>query len=205
MGSSTIGKGDTSRPGLRGDKKGGQGVFTEKTYSNVGAKTRNLAGYTSIAPNPQVNPNKMAVEKPSAKLPAATGVETVAGIKTKNVPRTYASKSMPKSIFSIFARGPIKKPVVAAKPVAKKPAAVKPAAVISNVTKEKLSPTKKMPPATRFGTVTGKTTGTKVSGGGGYGGGGTRGGGSLSGGGSGTRSAGTSRTGGTRSNDPVRG
>ena len=63
----------------------------------------------------------------------------------------------------------------------------------------------KKPPATRFGTVTGKTTGTTVSGGGGYGGGGTRGGGSLSGQGSGSRTAGTSRTGGTKQNNPVRG
>jgi hypothetical protein len=207
MGSSTIGKGDTSRPGVRGDKKGGQGVFTEKTYSNIGAKTRNLAGYTSIAPNPQVNPNKMAVEKPSAKLPAATGVETVAGVKTKNIPRSY----VPSRIKQIFDPTPFATPVVkmpAAK--TKKPVAKPAAQVISNVTNEKLSPAKKAtprakPPATRFGTVTGKTTGTMMRGGGGYGGGGTRGSGSLSGGGSGTRSAGTSRTGGTQRNDPVRG
>jgi uncharacterized membrane protein YgcG len=144
----------------------------------------------------------------SKTLTAAPGKTSLQ--KTKNVPRTYASKSMPKSIFSIFARGPIKKPVVAAKPVAKKPVAKPAVQVVSNVTNAKMSPVKnssvsKKPPATRFGTVTGKTTGTRVSGGGGYGGGGTRGGGSLSGGGSGTRSAGTSRTGGTRSNDPVRG
>ena len=95
--------------------------------------------------------------------------------------------------------------------VAKKPVVAKPAAkVISNVTNAKMSPTqnstiKNKPPATRFGTVTGKTTGTTVSGGGGYGGGGTRGGGSLSGQGSGSRTAGTSRTGGTKQNNPVRG
>jgi len=98
-----------------------------------------------------------------------------------------------------------KKPAAVVKPVAKKLATG-----VSNVSNEKLSPAKKAmarakPPATRFGVVTGKTTGTRVSGGGGYGGGGTRGGGSLSGGGSGTRSAGTSRTGGTQRNDPVRG
>ena len=98
-------------------------------------------------------------------------------------------------------------------PTVKMPAAKtkKPAPqVVSNVTNAKMSPVKnssvsKKPPATRFGTVTGKTTGTTVSGGGGYGGGGTRGGGSLSGQGSGTRSAGTSRTGGTKQNNPVRG
>ena len=113
----------------------------------------------------------------------------------------------------------VAKPVVAApvkKPAAsvKKPAApVKkpPVQVISNVVRERPTPTKAAPPArakppaTRFGVVTGTTTGTKTGGGGGYGGGGTRGGGSLSGGGSGSRSAGTSRTGGTQRNDPVRG
>ena len=98
-------------------------------------------------------------------------------------------------------------------PTIKMPAAKtkKPAPqVVSNVTNAKMSPVKnssvsKKPPATRFGTVTGKTTGTTVSGGGGYGGGGTRGGGSLSGQGSGSRTAGTSRTGGTKQNNPVRG
>ena len=134
----------------------------------------------------------------SKTLTAAPGKTSLQ--KTKDVPRTYASKSF----LSALAKPPIKMPAVVAKPVAKKPVA-KPAAVVSNVVREKMTPPKKMPPATRFGTVTGKTTGTRVSGGGGYGGGGTRGGGSLSGGGSGTRSAGTSRTGGTRSNDPVRG
>jgi uncharacterized membrane protein YgcG len=119
--------------------------------------------------------------------------------KAKSIPRTFLPTVRP----------PVKKPVVAAKPVVKPPVK-KPPVVVTNVIREKLSPNQnssvsKKPPATRFGTVTGKTTGTRVSGGGGYGGGGTRGGGSLSGGGSGTRSAGTSRTGGTRSNDPVRG
>jgi len=83
--------------------------------------------------------------------------------KTKNVPRTYASKGMSKLLFSIFARGPIKKPVVAAKPVAKKPVA-KPAAVVSNVTNEKLSPAKAAPRGMainpRTGNTTGFTTGT---------------------------------------------
>ena len=136
-----------------------------------------------------VSPNKGSLPKP-------TGEETVAGVKAKNIPRTYVP--VPNILTKKF--------------VGKKPVAVKPAAVVTNVTKEKLSPapTKKAPPsnkppATRFGTVTGKTTGTTVRGGGGYGGGGTRGGGSLSGQGSGTRSAGTSRTGGTQRNDPVRG
>ena len=125
----------------------------------------------------------------------------------KNIPRSY----VPSRIKQIFDPTPFATPVVkmpAAK--TKKPVAKPAAQVVSNVTNAKMSPVKnssvsKKPPATRFGTVTGKTTGTRVSGGGGYGGGGTRGSGSLSGGGSGTRSAGTSRTGGTRSNDPVRG
>lgn len=192
MGSSTIGKGDTSRPGVRGDKKGGgYGVYTEKTYSNIGAKGHNLAGYTSIAPNPTVQPNKGNL---LSNLPKPTGVETVTPVKVKNVPRTYVPVTRP----------PVKKPPVK-KPPVKKP----PVQVVTNVTREKLSATKALPsnkpPATRFGVVTGKITGTRVSGGAGYGGGGTRGSGSLSGSGSGSRTAGTSRTGGTRRNDPVRG
>jgi uncharacterized membrane protein YgcG len=119
-------------------------------------------------------------------------------------PGAYAAyrQAMPDVLTKKFVT---KKPAAVVKPAAKKLATV-----VSNVTNEKLSPAKKAmarakQPATRFGVVTGKTTGTRVSGGGGYGGGGTRGGGSLSGGGSGTRSAGTSRTGGTQRNDPVRG
>ena len=81
--------------------------------------------------------------------------------KTKNVPRTFLPTVRP----------PVKKPpAVVAKPVAKK-AVVKPAAVISNVTREKLSPTKTAParmavnPRTgnTTGFTTGKTTGTSVS------------------------------------------
>jgi hypothetical protein len=120
-------------------------------------------------------------------------------------PGAYADyrQAMPDVLTKKFVT---KKPAAVVKPAAKKLATV-----VSNVTNEKLSPAKKAmarakPPATRFGVVTGKTTGTTMrSGGGGYGGGGTRGSGSLSGGGSGTRSAGTSRTGGTQRNDPVRG
>jgi uncharacterized membrane protein YgcG len=134
-----------------------------------------------------VNPSKVGLEKP------------------KNIPRSY----VPSRIKQIFDPTPFATPVVAKKPPAKKPVAKPAVQVVRNVTNAKMSPTQnstiKKPPATRFGTVTGKTTGTRVSGGGGYGGGGTRGGGSLSGGGSGSRTAGTSRTGGTRSNDPVRG
>ena len=138
---------------------------------------------------------------PPSNLPKTRGLTTVTPVKTKNIPRSY----VPSRIKQIFDPTPFATPVVAKKPVAKKPVVKPVAKVVSNVVREKLSPTKTMPPATRFGTVTGKTTGTRVSGGGGYGGGGTRGGGSLSGGGSGTRSAGTSRTGGTQRNDPVRG
>lgn len=133
-------------------------------------------------------------------LPKPTGEETVAQVKAKNIPRTYVP--VPNILTKKFVT---KKPAAVVKPVAKKLATV-----VTNVTNEKLSPAKQAmarakPPATRFGVVTGKTTGTRVSGGGGYGGGGTRGGGSLSGQGSGSRSAGTSRTGGTQRNDPVRG
>lgn len=151
----------------------------------------------SYGPAPRVAGGKVNLEKP---IPAPTGVAQVT--PPKNVPRTYASKP---SILSMLA--PTK--VITKKPAApvKKP----PVQVISNVVRERPTPTKvapparAKPPATRFGVVTGTTTGTKTGGGGGYGGGGTRGGGSLSGGGSGSRSAGTSRTGGTQRNDPVRG
>jgi uncharacterized membrane protein YgcG len=175
------------------DVKGGRGV-TGMSFSGKG----NLEKPSS---------NKLARELGStfSKTTMANPIgrryaEAIGPMKQKSVPRTFLPTR----------RKPVTPPpAVAVLPPAKKPV-VKPAAVISNVTREKLSPTKKAmtrakPPATRFGTVTGKTTGTRVSGGGGYGGGGTRGGGSLSGGGSGTRSAGTSRTGGTQRNDPVRG
>ena len=131
----------------------------------------------------------------SRKPAASSGMVSFPGTATKMLKQKFTTKYTPGEYAAY-----------------RKKAVAKPAAVVSNVTKEKLSPTptqnstiKNKPPATRFGTVTGKTTGTRVSGGGGYGGGGTRGGGSLSGGGSGTRSAGTSRTGGTQRNDPVRG
>lgn len=134
-GSSTIGKGDTSRPGVRGDKKGGgYGVFTEKTYSNVGAKRDNLAGNLSIAAAPKTTSGKTALEKPPAKLPAPTGVATVTPV--------------------------FKMPAAKTKKVVAKPAAK----VISNVTREKLSPTKAAPTRMavnpRTGDTTGFTTGT---------------------------------------------
>ena len=128
-----------------------------------------------------------------------SGMVSFPGTATKMLKQKFATKYTPGEYAAY------RKTLVAKKPVAK-PAAQ----VVSNVTNAKMSPVKnssvsKKPPATRFGTVTGKTTGTTVSGGGGYGGGGTRGGGSLSGQGSGSRTAGTSRTGGTKQNNPVRG
>ena len=146
------------------------------------------------------------------KKPAASsGMVSFPGTATKMLKQKFTTKYTPGEYTAYRKKTVAKKPPVTTMPVVKPPVK-KPPAVVSNVTKQKFSPTptqnssvSKKPPATRFGTVTGKTTGTRVSGGGGYGGGGTRGGGSLSGGGSGTRSAGTSRTGGTRSNDPVRG
>ena len=140
----------------------------------------------------------------SRKPAAGSGMVSFPGTATKMLKQKFSTKYTPGE-YAAYRKAL----------AAKKPAVAKPAAVVSNVTKEKFSPTptqnssvSKKPPATRFGTVTGKTTGTMVSGGGGYGGGGTRGGGSLSGQGSGSRTAGTSRTGGTRgtrNNDPVRG
>lgn len=166
----------------------------------------------SYGPAPKAVGGKVDVQKPStAKNQGQRPSWGTAMLTRKSKystapyePGDYANyrQAMPDILTKKFVT---KKPAAVVKPTAKKLATV-----VSNVTNEKLSPTKKAmarakPPATRFGVVTGKTTGTRVSGGGGYGGGGTRGGGSLSGGGSGTRSAGTSRTGGTRSNDPVRG
>ena len=118
---------------------------------------------------------------------------------TKESPRTY----VPSRIKQIFDSTPFATPP-AKKAPAKKPPAAKPATRGATAPTKKATPRNK-PSATRFGTVTGKTTGTTVRGGGGYGGGGTRGGGSLSGGGSGSRTTGTSRTGGTQRNDPTRG
>ena len=134
----------------------------------------------------------------SRKPAANPGMISFPGTATKMLKQKFTTKYTPGE-YAAYRK----------KTVAKK-AVAKPAAVVSNVTNAKMSPTQnssvsRKPPATRFGTVTGKTTGTRVSGGGGYGGGGTRGGGSLSGQGSGTRSAGTSRTGGTKQNNPVRG
>lgn len=145
---------------------------------------------TSYAPGDYAQSRKPAANSSMLSFP---------GTATKMLKQKFSTKYTPGE-YTAYRK----------KTVAKTPAVAKPAAVVSNVTNAKMSPVQnslvsKKPPATRFGTVTGKTTGTRVSGGGGYGGGGTRGGGSLSGGGSGTRSAGTSRTGGTRSNSPVRG
>jgi uncharacterized membrane protein YgcG len=175
------------------DVKGGRGV-TGMSFSGKGNLEKPSSG--KLARELGSTFSKTTMANPIGRRYA----EAIGPMKQKSVPRTFLPTR----------RKPVTPPpAVAVLPPAKKPV-VKPAAVISNVTREKLSPTKKAmtrakPPATRFGTVTGKTTGTRVSGGGGYGGGGTRGSGSLSGGGSGTRSAGTSRTGGTQRNDPVRG
>jgi hypothetical protein len=166
----------------------------------------------SYGPAPKAVGGKVDVQKPStAKNQGQRPSWGTAMLTRKSKystapyePGAYAAyrQAMPDVLTKKFVT---KKPAAVVKPAAKKLATV-----VSNVTNEKLSPAKKAmarakPPATRFGVVTGKTTGTRVSGGGGYGGGGTRGSGSLSGGGSGTRSAGTSRTGGTQRNDPVRG
>ena len=155
-------------------------------------------------------PGKTALQTTSGNYPrVGFNAITPPGTSSRSLAQKFSTKYTPGEYAAYRKALAAKKAAVAAKPVVK-PVAKKLATVVSNVTNEKLSPAKKAMarakmPAARFGTVTGKTTGTKVSGGGGYGGGGTRGGGSLSGQGSGTRSAGTSRTGGTQRNDPVRG
>lgn len=195
MGSSTIGK-------------------TDKAYSTMGLKGDLPANRDtrSYGPAPKAVGGKVDVQKPSTAKNQGQRPSWGTAMLTRQSkystapyePGAYAAyrQAMPDILTKKFVT---KKPAAVVKPVAKKLATV-----VSNVTNEKLSPAKKAmarakPPATRFGVVTGKTTGTRVSGGGGYGGGGTRGGGSLSGQGSGSRSAGTSRTGGTQRNDPVRG
>jgi uncharacterized membrane protein YgcG len=147
-----------------------------------------------------IAPNTTTVNKNPTNPIGRRYAEAIGPMKAKAVPRTYLPTVKPP--VAVVVKPPAKKLVV--KPTAKK---ITPSMLRSALG---LAPTKSArvnakPPATRFGVVTGKTTGTRVSGGGGYGGGGTRGGGSLSGQGSGSRSAGTSRTGGTQRNDPVRG
>jgi hypothetical protein len=179
---------------------GGLGFQGYNTKNYAGKATARTGTDTTAATRDQFYGGASTPKKPAAN----PGMISFPGTATKMLKQKFTTKYTPGE-YAAYRKAMTKKPVVAAK----KPT-VKPAAVISNVTNAKMSPVKnssvsKKPPATRFGTVTGKTTGTTVSGGGGYGGGGTRGGGSLSGQGSGTRSAGTSRTGGTKQNNPVRG
>ena len=166
---------------------------------------KKFTGYNSRGPLTDLStkgslPDKKFSGYNSPAPKAAPGKGNPSVRNTKESPRTY----VPSRIKQIFDPTPF------ATPVAKKPPAKKPTVSAKPTTRGATAPTKNStlsnkPPATRFGTVTGKTTGTTVSGGGGYGGGGTRGGGSLSGQGSGSRTAGTSRTGGTKQNNPVRG
>jgi hypothetical protein len=182
-------KGDL--PSDRNTMSYGRGPLTDLSTKGSLPSDRKFGG--AYGPAPKAVGGKTAVEKPASKLPAPTGVETVTQAKTKNIPRTY--------VPTLFKPKP---PAVAKPPAKKPPAAAKPTTRGATAPTKKATP-RNMPPATRFGTVTGKTTGTTVRGGGGYGGGGTRGGGSLSGQGSGSRTAGTSRAGGTQRNDPTRG
>jgi hypothetical protein len=185
------------------DVKGGRGV-TGMSFSGKGNLEKPSSG--KLARELGSTVSKTNLQTTSGSYPRiGFNAITPPGTSSRMLAQKFSTKYKPGEYAAYRKAMAAKKPAVAAvKPV------VKPAAVISNVTSEKPSPTKKAtprskPPATRFGVVTGKTTGTTMRGGGGYGGGGTRGSGSLSGGGSGTRSAGTSRTGGTQRNDPVRG
>jgi len=182
------------------DVKGGRGV-TGMSFSGKGNLEKPSSG--KLARELGSTVSKTTAEKTSGSYPrVGFNAITPPGTSSRMLAQKFSTKYAPGEYAAYRKALAAKKPVVAAKPVVKP--VIKPAAVISTVTNEKLSPAKKAMarakmPATRFGTVTGKTTGTRVSGGGGYGSG------SLSGGGSGTRSAGTSRTGGTQRNDPVRG
>lgn len=137
MGSSTYGKGDTTRYGTRDVFKDGRYTTARKApKSDASTKTGNLAGPLSLAPNPQVASGKVNVQKP------------------KNVPRTYVPTAKPKTRGIVLDAPVAKQPAVAAK----KPA-VKPANVISTVTREKLSPVKAMPTRMAVNPFTGNTTG----------------------------------------------
>ena len=159
---------------------------------------RGVTGINYSGKENRLDRNTTTAYKTSANPVGRRYLEAIGPVKPKSVPRTYVP-------------APLKpKPVVAVKPPAKKPVTKKVVAkpAPASARARTVASPKTMfnrPPATRFGVVTGKTTGTSARGGGGYGGGGTSGSGSLSGQGSGTRSAGTSRTGGTQRNDPVRG
>mgnify|MGYP001289192104 CR=1 FL=1 len=173
---------------------GGLGFQGYNTKNYAGKATARTGTDTTAATRDQFYGGASTPKKPAAN----PGMMSLPGTATKMLKQKFTTKYTPGE-YAAYRK----------KTVAKK-AVAKPAAVVSNVTNAKMSPTqnstiKNKPPATRFGTVTGKTTGTTVSGGGGYGGGGTRGSGSLSGQGSGSRTAGTSRTGGTKQNNPVRG
>lgn len=171
---------------------GGRGV-TGISYSGKGNLEKPSRSETTISKNSMTNPI-------GRRYASAIGP-----LKAKAVPRTFVPAARPP--VAVAVKPTVKKPAVVVKPTAKKPPKITTSVLRSalGMAPTKNSSVSKKPPATRFGVVTGKTTGTRVSGGGGYGGGGTRGSGSLSGQGSGSRSAGTSRTGGTQRNDPVRG
>ena len=174
---------------------GGLGFQGYNTKNYAGKATARTGTDTTAATRDQFYGGASTPKKPAAN----PGMISFPGTATKMLKQKFTTKYTPGE-YAAYRK----------KTVAKKPVAKPAAQVVSNVTNAKMSPTqnstiKNKPPATRFGTVTGKTTGTRVSGGGGYGGGGTRGGGSLSGQGSGSRTAGTSRTGGTKQNNPVRG
>ena len=174
---------------------GGLGFQGYNTKNYMGKAAARTGMDTTAATRDQFYGGASTPKKPAAN----PGMISFPGTATKMLKQKFTTKYTPGE-YAAYRK----------KTVAKKAVAKPAAQVVSNVTNAKMSPVKnssvsKKPPATRFGTVTGKTTGTRVSGGGGYGGGGTRGGGSLSGQGSGTRSAGTSRTGGTKQNNPVRG
>ena len=153
---------------VSGDKRGSKSVVRyDSGASNV----------TAGAPVTNLGANIKSKKTITDRVPAY--VE-----KTKNVPRTYVS-APPKTFKTIFGghgvvplaavrRFPTKnapKATVVGKPVvaAAKPVVKMPPAVVSNVTKEKLSPTPARAPAPKAvsmrtgdttGVTTGKTTGT---------------------------------------------
>ena len=140
---------------------GGLGFQGYNTKNYAGKATARTGTDTTAATRDQFYGGASTPKKPAAN----PGMISFPGTATKMLKQKFTTKYTPGE-YAAYRKAMTKKPVVAAK----KPV-VKPAAVVSNVTREKLSPTKAAParmavnPRTgnTTGFTTGKTTGTSVS------------------------------------------
>jgi len=176
MGSSSYGKGDTSRSGLRGDQKGGGYQITKDAPKSAPGKTRNLAGRAATAPAPTVAPGKVDIAFAENRGKQPPWGSMVSGNMYRYHTKPYAlgdyaayRKTLPGFVAAMKGKKPsVLPPVAVAKKAVAKPT-VKPAAqVISTTTNEKLSPAPaRMAVNARTGNTTGfttgKTTGTSAS------------------------------------------